>query len=103
MLLLATLFSFVAIFLTTTATALPSNHHRDIEVNKELQSPSPIPLTRNIGPSLTEFLEKRQSTTTNTTSPSAPNTTVELCTLPNFAGQCYNATWSVNTCVDLRG
>lgn len=93
--LLTTLLPFVGIFLTTTA--LPSNHHRE-----DLQSPSPIPLTRNIGPSLTEFLEKRQSTT-NTTSPSAPNSTVELCTLPNFAGQCYNATWPVNTCVDLRG
>lgn len=76
------------------ATALPSNPHRE-----DLQSPSPISLARSIGPSLTEFLEKRQST--NTTSP--PNATVELCTLPNFAGQCYNATWPVNTCVDLRG
>lgn len=84
------------------ATAFPSNHpSRDIEGNQDLQSPSPISLAlpRNIGPSLTEFLEKRQST--NTTSP--PNATVELCTLPNFAGQCYNATWPVNTCVDLRG
>ncbi|KAK4505617.1 hypothetical protein PRZ48_003580 [Zasmidium cellare] len=54
-------------------------------------------------PSLDEFLsspmtfEKRQS---NTSLPSAP---VQLCTQPSFSGQCTNATWPVNECIDLRG
>ncbi|KAF2162186.1 hypothetical protein M409DRAFT_27564 [Zasmidium cellare ATCC 36951] len=57
-------------------------------------------------PSLEEFLsspmtfEKRQSNSSNTNLPSA---TVQLCTAPSFKGECTNATWPVNQCIDLKG
>jgi hypothetical protein len=28
---------------------------------------------------------------------------VQLCTEPNFGGQCYHAVWPKNSCIDLRG
>lgn len=38
----------------------------------------------------------------NSSSP-APNATVELCTEPQFQGQCLNSTWPINTCISLNG
>ncbi|KAM3422964.1 hypothetical protein BST61_g443 [Cercospora zeina] len=46
----------------------------------------------------------RQAASGNSTSPAAaPNATVELCTEPQFAGDCVNSTWPVNTCISLNG
>lgn len=59
------------------------------------------------GPALDDYLrsvatpvtiDKRQSNATTTT-----NATVMLCTAPDFGGECYHATWPVNTCIDLAG
>ncbi|KAF2216438.1 hypothetical protein CERZMDRAFT_93733 [Cercospora zeae-maydis SCOH1-5] len=46
---------------------------------------------------------QRQAAFTNSTSPAATNATVELCTEPQFAGECVNSTWPVNTCIALNG
>ncbi|GIZ46461.1 hypothetical protein CKM354_000958700 [Cercospora kikuchii] len=52
------------------------------------------------GISQTPRLNARQSS--NLTSP-AVNATVELCTEPQFQGECLNSTWPVNTCIALNG
>ncbi|PPJ58687.1 hypothetical protein CBER1_03999 [Cercospora berteroae] len=50
--------------------------------------------------SQTPRLNARQSG--NSTSP-AVNATVELCTEPQYQGECVNSTWPVNTCIALNG
>ncbi|CAK1361924.1 uncharacterized protein RHO25_004524 [Cercospora beticola] len=77
------------------ATALPSANN--------LPRNSPSPTLERIFPkvdSLSHRLNTRQSS--NSTS-SAVNATVELCTEPQFQGECVNSTWPVNTCIALNG
>lgn len=88
------LLSLLATVLTVTALPQP---HADAAIKP-----------KDPAPTLDEFLsspmtfEKRQSNT-STSSTSLPDATVQLCTQPDFKGECTNATWSVNQCIDLRG
>lgn len=86
--------ALLSCLLATTITAFPSPHTDTTDIEDAPEAP----------PSLDEFLsspmtfEKRQEN-----SSALPDATVQLCTEPNFRGQCTHATWTVNQCIDLRG
>ncbi|CAK3860648.1 Hypothetical predicted protein [Lecanosticta acicola] len=74
-------------------------------VSARPSSSAPAPAPRRLGPSLSEFLgslaKPAEEETKRQTSYDA--TTVEMCTGTQFTGQCYNATWPTDECIDLKG
>ncbi|KAI5367519.1 hypothetical protein Slin15195_G026490 [Septoria linicola] len=65
----------------------------DVETRRNVPRPRHVVKPRH--------LDTRQANL-NASAP-APNATVELCTDPQFGGQCVNSTWPVNTCISLNG
>lgn len=92
----------------TTATALPSAKRAALAApapsldefltEVDIETRRNIPRPRHVVKPRDGILYPRQNV-----SSTAPNATVEMCNLAQFKGDCANATWPVNTCIDLNG